>query len=84
MSGLDRGSAEASKAAPREAVRDDDQSLHEQPVRGVRAFYLYPGHAVRALPMGSQNYERKRQFFGASFGDARRGGNEQPQESGLS
>ena len=82
-SGSARGSAADAKAAPSKAVRDDDEGLHEQLVCGIRAFYLYLGHALRALPMGSPDYERKRQFFRAGFGDARRGGIEQPQECEL-
>src|SRR5207302_6302358 len=37
----------------REAIHHDDKTLLEHEVSGLRALCLYPGHAVRSVPLRS-------------------------------
>ena len=64
---LHRNSVGSQRCRIHEAVRNDDQSMHEQQVSSLRALCLYRGHALRSLPVRSEGSaeEYRRCWIGA-------------------
>lgn len=64
---LHRNSVGSQRCRIYEAVRNDDQGLHEQQVSSLRTLRLYRGDALRSLPVRSEGgtKEYRRRWIGA-------------------